>query len=110
MTAQEGAKFVVGEKYIRMKDTGWVYPIHEEQEKLVKKDLAEYVIAEADGKFRVVKADTPAERPVSTPQRRPVPAASVPAAQVAPEPVLPPVVKVTPPASSGLDLSSELPE
>lgn len=71
---QVGAKFKEGERYVRILETGWVYPVHAEQEKLVRKDKAEYVVY-TDGAFKKIRdVEEAPKRVVSTPARRPVPA------------------------------------
>lgn len=74
--AQAGAVFKVGEVYLRMKESGSIFPFNEEQGRLVKKDQADFVRCEEkteDGyRFEVVKLGEDAEpKKISTPMRRP---------------------------------------
>lgn len=71
---QIGAVFIEGERYIRVKESGWIYPLHPETEKMIRKDAAEYVVL-IDKEWNVIH-DTNSDEPkkvVSTPARRPEP-------------------------------------
>lgn len=98
---QEGARFKVGERYMRILETGNVYPIHEEREKMVRKGLAEFVVW--NGKSFDVERQEPVEvKPVSTPARRPEPPQRGPT--VAPVQTAPPVVKTFEAPKPSIDL------
>lgn len=86
---QEGAVFKEGIQYIRIIESGCVYPVHAEREKMVTKDLAEYVTFNGED-FDVVKTEKEevVKKPISTPARKP-------AAPVA-KPVIHPVVAKAP--------------
>lgn len=74
---QQGAIFAPNHNYIRMKESGMVYPVSPELEKLIRKDVTEYVQYEGrdeDGEavFRVMREIHEApERKISTPARKP---------------------------------------
>ena len=100
--------YKVGEKYIRIRETGSVYPVHAEQLKMVRKELADVVIW--NGK-EFTKVDMPSEassepaKVISTPARKPEPATPPPMVQrtFAPPTTAAPVVP-------SLDLSVPTPE
>lgn len=105
--AQAGAIFVIGETYLRMKDTGHVFPFNEEQSKLVKKDQADFVKCTGkegdDYQFEVVKnPDEPEPKKISTPARKPEPP-KAPVVQAAPAVSPAPVITAAP----KIDLSTE---
>lgn len=97
---QAGAVFVVGEIYIRMKDSGHMFPVHKEQNKIIKRGEGDYVKCTAKDKegnytFELVsnlkeEKEEPAKI-VSTPARMPE---ITPATAVTPS-----VIKVNPDAT-----------
>lgn len=98
--------YTKGQNYIRIRESGSVYPLHVEQLKLVRKELADVV--QWNGK-EFVKVDAPVaqkEEPVkivSTPARKPETATPPPMVQ---RTFAPPTAAVVP----GIDLAVEPPK
>jgi hypothetical protein len=76
--------YSIGARYIRVRETGSVFPDHPEQLKVIKKDLADLVEWNGTQFVRVELGSLPAAAPVkivSTPARKPEPATPPPVVQ-----------------------------
>lgn len=75
--------YAVGEKYIRIRETGSVFPLHVEQLKMVRKDLADLVMWNGTNfvKLDYHAAEQTEPVKISTPARKPEPVTPPPIVQ-----------------------------
>lgn len=70
----KGALFLEGIKYVQITESKRIYLPTDELDKFVRKDLADYVIFNKEGKMTKLpkpKAENENKKPISTPARRP---------------------------------------
>lgn len=102
--------YAIGVRYIRVRETGAVFPVHMEQLKMVKKDLADLVEWDGTHFFKVDLGAMPREEPVKiTPPPKPEPVTPPPQVQriFAPPGAAAPQVEVFAPPPVGVSMSPE---
>lgn len=105
--ANEGARFHEGQEYIRIRENSMIVLPHPELDRMVRKELADYVVYKGKGEFQVVKREPIKDEIVKFPtlaDTKPAPPSENP-------PAPPPVIKVNvePPTVPSLDLTAEPP-